>query len=185
LPDTRKHRGPHPEDTRLFAESMLPRLRAAVADLSWLLTRGYAQPSAVKIVGDRYELDARQRMAITRAACTDAAREARANKRITPDTLAGKTLLIDGYNVLTTIETALGTGVVFRGRDGCVRDIAGVHGTWRRVEETSIAIDRIGQTLSSLRVARARWLLDRPVSNSGRLPPTAQCSTAQRGGSIW
>ena len=38
VPDTRKHRGPHPEDARLFADAMLPRLRAAVADLSWLLT---------------------------------------------------------------------------------------------------------------------------------------------------
>src|SRR5439155_3863328 len=90
VPDTRKHRGPHPEDARLFADAMLPRLRAAVADLSWLLTRGYAQPSAVKIVGDRHALDARQRMAVTRAACTDAAREGRGAKRLDRDALAGQ-----------------------------------------------------------------------------------------------
>jgi hypothetical protein len=54
-------------------------------------------------------------------------------------------------------------------RDGTFRDIAGVHGTYRKVAETMPAVDLIGQTLARLRVAEARWLLDRPVSNSGRI----------------
>ena len=78
-------------------------------------------------------------------------------------------MVIDGYNLLTTIETALGGGVVLLGRDGCARDIAGVHGTWRRVAETEPALRKIGERLHQLGVARCRWLLDRPVSNSGRL----------------
>src|SRR5688500_10446127 len=53
MPDHRSHRGPHPEDAGLFAPAVHPTLRSAVADLSWLLTRGYADPSALKLVGDR------------------------------------------------------------------------------------------------------------------------------------
>ena len=63
MPDRRKHRGPHPEDARLFAPEVWPLLREATADLCWLLSRGYADKSALRLVGDRYELVARQRAA--------------------------------------------------------------------------------------------------------------------------
>ena len=45
--------------------------------------------------------------------------------------LAGSDLLIDGFNVLTTIEAALGGAVVLACRDETYRDIAGLHGTYR------------------------------------------------------
>ncbi len=69
MPDQRQHRGPHPEDTQLFAPEYWPRLREATRDLSWLLSRGYASPSALKLVGDRYSLNVRQRIAVARCAC--------------------------------------------------------------------------------------------------------------------
>src|SRR5204862_6604990 len=104
MPDKRTHRGPHPEDSELFRAEALPRLRAATADLSWLLSRGYALPGALQVVGNRYELEARQRQAVTRCACTNEARERRRTAEVTAEALAGATLLIDGYNVLTTVE---------------------------------------------------------------------------------
>ena len=52
-----------PDDQQLFAADNVPRLQEATRDLSWLLSRGYASPSALKIVGDRYLLDRRQRVA--------------------------------------------------------------------------------------------------------------------------
>ena len=48
-------------------------------------------------------------------------------------------LLIDGYNVLTTVESALAHGLLLIGRDGCMRDLASMHGSWRKVDETAIA----------------------------------------------
>jgi hypothetical protein len=171
MPDTRKHRGPHPDDARLFSAPAIPSLQSAVGDLSWLLSHGYAQPSALKLVGDRHRLDARQRMAVARAACTDEQLGQRRRKQL-PAAAAmvnQPLLLIDGYNVLTTIETALGGGVIFRCRDGCVRDISSVHGTWRKVAETIPALEHIGEALHAMSIARIRWLLDRPVSNSARL----------------
>ena len=65
MPDKRQHRGPHPHDTILFAPDAHPVLRQAAADLSWLFGRGYASVSAVKLVGDRYALNQRQRMAVS------------------------------------------------------------------------------------------------------------------------
>ncbi|HSG88818.1 MAG TPA: DUF434 domain-containing protein, partial [Pseudomonadales bacterium] len=74
MPDHRRHRGPHPDDARLFAPDTVGPLRTAVGDLSWLFSRGYAERSAVKVVGDRYRLRERQRIALRRSACSDAAR---------------------------------------------------------------------------------------------------------------
>ena len=68
MPDRRRHRGAHPRDRELFAPERIEDLRRAVGDLSWLLSRGYAPTSSLKIVGDRYDLAQRQRTAVARAA---------------------------------------------------------------------------------------------------------------------
>jgi hypothetical protein len=169
VPDKRQHRGPHPDDVCLFTSETLPLLRSAVSDLSWLLTRGYAPTSALKIVGDRYALRERQRVAVARCACSDEARDRWQRSQVELAALAGQCLFIDGYNVLTSIEAALAGGVILHPRDGAYRDMASVHGTWRKVQETVPAAELIGELLVELGAARAVWHLDRPVSNSGRL----------------
>lgn len=199
MPDTREHRGPHPDDRELFAPARLPRLREALADFSMLLTKGYAEKSSLKLVGDRFNLTQRQRLAVMRAACSDQQLESRQARQVPLEALANQSIAIDGYNLLITIEAALGGGLIFRGRDGCLRDLASIHGTYRKVEETIPAIQLIGGFFSEIGIAQTRgegvpplhrgpnpvptsaagahdtslpqvlWLLDSPVSNSGRL----------------
>lgn len=181
MPDHRRHRGAHPEDADLFAPARHPALRQAVADLSWLLSRGYADPSAQKVVGDRYGLTARQRTAVMRCACTDAALDGRRARELSREAIRGSPMLLDGYNVLTTVEAALGGGVILVARDGCVRDLASIHGTYRKVEETVPALELTGEVLADLGAGRATWYLDSPVSNSGRLKAMiAETAAARR-----
>ncbi len=182
VPDTRSHRGPHPQDADLFGPPQVPRLREATADLSWLLTRGYALTGALQVVGNRYALEQRQRKAVTRCACTDDARARRRSRETPPKAVAGATVLVDGYNVLTTVEAALGGAVILHARDGAYRDIAGVHGTYRHVEETLPALRLVGAVAAGvLRVARCVWYLDAPVSNSGRLRGTIEAMGRENG----
>ena len=169
MPDTRKHRGAHPEDKKLFTVEQQSKLVRAVHDFSWLLSRGYASPSALKLVCDRFALTDRQRLAVMRSACSDEELSKRIGKQVSPDAVSGSVLFIDGYNVITTIETAISGGVILRGRDTCLRDIAGVHGTYRKVEETIPSVQLIGKYLLQTGVKQCRWFLDKPVSNSGRL----------------
>ena len=169
MPDTRKHRGPHPEDRRLFADAALADLRAAVGDLSLLRTRGYSETASLKLVGDRFALDRRQRVAVMRAACSDQALAARTERLLAPDDLRGHPLRIDGYNLLITIEAALADGAVLHCRDGTFRDMASMHGTYRKVRETVPAIEMIGRWIAALAPSECLWYLDRSVSNSGRL----------------
>src|SRR5579872_6976160 len=106
------HRGAASEDPRLFAEAQLPVLRAAAADFCWLLDRDYAPNSALELVGNRFSLAARQRMAISRYSCSGADAERRHRRKIDLALIRDRELWIDGYNVLTLIESALSGGVV-------------------------------------------------------------------------
>jgi hypothetical protein len=169
VPDQRRHRGPHPDDARLFGPDALPALRTASAEFAWLLTRGYAHASSLKLVGDRHNLESRQRLAVSRSTCSDADVARRQQRNVAPQSLAGCQIELDGYNVLTTVEAALSGGVILLARDGAVRDMASMHGSYRKVEETQPALELIGRTLAGLGASGVLWLLDRPVSNSGRL----------------
>ncbi len=170
MPDSRKHRGAHPQDVELFQAAQWPKLRAAVHDLSWLLTRDYPPRGAVQLVGNRYELLERQRLAVLRSSCSDAALASRRARCVADADLAGQPIWLDAFNVIITIEAALSGGVVLAGRDGCLRDMASMHGSYRKVAETEPALRHLGRLLhEELQVGPCRWLLDRPVSNSGRL----------------
>jgi hypothetical protein len=123
----------------------------------------------LKLVGDRFGLTERQRMAVRRSACSDQARAQRSACEVNQADVAGGEIWVDGFNVLTTIEAWLGGGVVLLCRDGTYRDLAGIHGSYRKVAETLPAIELLARILGALRVRYVRWLFDRPVSNSGRI----------------
>jgi hypothetical protein len=180
-PDKRQHRGAHPADERLFAPDNLQRLRKAVAELSWLLGRGYAMKSALKLVGDRHDLTERQRLAVSRAACADAQQIERRACCQPVQSMTGKHLLIDGFNLIITVEAALGGGLLLLCRDECLRDLSSVHGSYRSVRETERAIDLIGEALASLGPASVEWFLDKPVSNSGRLAERIRDTAGAKG----
>ena len=169
MPDKRSHRGPHPEDGDIFAPEHWPQMRQAVSDLSWLLQRGYTVNSGLKLVGDRYQLLTRQRIAVMRCACSDKSLIRRKEHQLEAFDVRGQGVLIDGYNLLTTVEAALSGGVLILGRDGCLRDMASMHGSYRKVSETRHALELIGQMIERLGILTCWWYLDRPVSNSGRL----------------
>ncbi len=176
-----RHRGQHPQDARLFSEKYRPALRAATTDLSFLLTRGYAVQGALELVGNHYQLHQRQRKAVRGAACSDQSLAWRREHCVSQSNLPGQVLVVDAYNVLITAESLLSGGIVIRGRDGNLRDLAGVHGAWRKVEETVPALETLGQVMVSCGVREVQWLLDRPVSNSGRLRVLMQDLARERG----
>ncbi len=169
MPDTRTHRGQHPSDEKLFAADKIPVLRQAVADYSLLLTKGYAEKSSLKLVGDRFALTERQRLAVMRCACSDEQLAGRKGRELEMEAVAGQAIAVDGYNILITIEAAMSGGMIFVGRDECCRDLASIHGTYRKVTETIPAVELIGGFLQQIGTNQTLWLLDSPVSNSGRL----------------
>ena len=180
-PDIRKHRGAHPADRKLFGDDKLPALRTATGELSWLLTRDYTMKAALKLVGDRHLLTDRQRLAVSRASCSDQSKQRRAATQVGAEVVSGEELIVDGFNLIITVEAALSGGLLMLCRDGCIRDLASVHGSYRSVNETDSAILLIGNTLEDLRPKSVAWVLDRPISNSGRLAKRIRDAALEKG----
>jgi len=170
MPDRRRHRGPHPDDTTLFGHAdQVRRLTLAAGDLAWLLGRRYAPAAALTLVGNRYQLHQRQRRALAHAVAAPEVARQRCQRRLVPAELVGQRLQIDTLNQVITIEVALAGGLLLCGHDGAWRDLASVHGTYRTMQETPQALEAIGTYLVPFQLRQAVFLIDAAVSNSGRL----------------
>jgi hypothetical protein len=181
MPDKRAHRGPHPKDERLFAPGKLDELRRAGGDYGWLLSRGYSSKAALTLVGDRYQLLARQRMALLRGVVAEHTVATRNGKRLSAERANGRGIAVDGFNCLITVEVALSGGVLLLCLDGVYRDLASVHGTYRRVAETRIALALLTSALDRSRPASVTWYLDKPISNSAKLAGILRETFSTRG----
>ena len=164
-----KHRGKHPKDDYNFAIKWHPIFAAAASDLSFLLGRQYGEKSALALVGNRYKLNKRQQRALSLITCPSNKIVSRKQKALKPEALRGQEITIDGYNLLITIEAALSQGYILAGQDGTYRDIASVHSTYKKVDETIPALLLIDKALKDLAVKHVQWYFDAPVSNSGKL----------------
>lgn len=164
------HRGKHPKDEAIFANQHRPTLKLAVADLQWLLNQDYPLDASLKLVGDRYGLVARQRLAVGRAVASQPSLVLRQSRQISDQDLPHQTVAIDAFNLLLTLETMLSNGILLSCCDRTIRNMASMHGTYRAVQETQTAINIVYRWFQcQQKVAAVHWFIDQPVSNSGRL----------------
>lgn len=164
-----RNRGKAPNDDSLFNDKWQQIFYEAVKDMSYLLSREYGSKASVQIVGNKYRLNARQQKALLGMSASDVSVELRKNKEVFSDALRGKEVIIDGFNLLIILESAISGAYVFKGKDSAYRDVTSVHGGYKKVVQTEAAIVMIGKMLQELGVSKASWYLDAPISNSGRL----------------
>jgi hypothetical protein len=141
----------------------------ACEEYRYLLSKGYPDKAALKLVGDRHRLARVERNCLFRGIVDDETAENRRRKMVLPHETRGSSLGIDWYNVLITVETYLRGGVLFLADDGVTRDAAAVHGSWRRSSVTGPATDTIISALVRLEPGRIDVFLDSPVAFSGEL----------------
>jgi hypothetical protein len=85
------------------------------------------------------------------------------------ETLRGKALFIDGYNVLISMESLLGGKSVYLCDDGILRDVQGIFRGYRLSDLTAPALDAIFDLLASACPAVTEVILDKQISMSGQL----------------
>ena len=161
-------RGFVPSDKKEFSSESLVILRSAQRDIVFLLNRGYGAERSIRFVGDHYQLSSRQRMALFRAAASESSLRARLARQ-QKNSVRGETLHIDGFNIVIPLEIALSGGTLLLCMDGTVRDLAGLHGTYRLIDKTDEAINMIGHAIKKRGATAAVFYFDSPVSNAGRL----------------
>lgn len=162
-------RGYDNKDVKLFSPTEASKLRECMADAVYLVNRGYSIDSAIQFTASHYRCPSRQIQMLTRAICSDKSLERKQLRELKAEALKGETLYIDGFNTIITLEILFSGGTLFIGRDGCVRDIAGMRGNYRLIEETNKAIELIAKITSELEVGKVVFYLDSPISNSGNL----------------
>lgn len=165
-----RNRGKNTGDDTLFAsEKQINKLRSAVQDMQYLLTREYPEKAASELVGNRYRLKTRQIQALRGASASEVQIHNRKLKELEVSNLAGKTVYLDGFNVLILLESLLSEAYIFEGADGCFRDLSGVHGTYKRVNQTLRAVEAVAAFYHKNHIQKLVWIFDQPVSNSGRI----------------
>lgn len=162
-------RGKEDKDERFFSSKEIERLRHAQEEVVWLLNRNYPISNIIDFVGGRYQFSTRQRMAIRRASCSIKDLEVRRDKEISVSSLKGKTINIDAFNFIISLEVALSKGLLIKCMDGAIRDLAGLRGTYRLIDKTYDVLEILGKAFRSLELECVNFYIDAPVSNSGNL----------------
>ena len=165
-----RNRGKNTGDDALFGpEKQIEKLKSALQDMQYLLSRNYAEKASSDLVGNRYRLKTRQIQALRGASASENQIRNRKNKELGISDLKNKIIFLDGFNVLILLESLLSDAYVFEGTDGCLRDLSGVHGTYKRVNQTQTAIELVGSFFRKSQAEKLIWIFDKPVSNSGRI----------------
>lgn len=162
-------RGFVPTDSRDFGKQSLEQLRKAGEEIYFLLNRDYPIKNVITFVGNHYQLSDRQRTALSRIISPENSIRSRKDRELSEKDVSGKTLYIDGFNIIITLETAFSDSTLFRCMDGTIRDLAGLRGSYRLIDKTDIALVALADALTELEIKKAVFYLDAPVSNSGRL----------------
>ncbi|WP_146944502.1 DUF434 domain-containing protein [Chryseobacterium hagamense] len=165
-----RNRGKNTGDDELFGkEKQLDKLKSAVQDMHYLLSRNYPERPASELVGNHYRLKTRQIQAVRGAAASQSQIAGRASKEFQYQDLKDKVIHLDGFNVLILLESLLSGAYIFEGTDGCFRDLSGVHGTYKRVMQTQTSIELVAEFFRKSGAKELVWIFDKPVSNSGRI----------------
>ncbi|MFP9118998.1 DUF434 domain-containing protein [Flavobacterium sp. RNTU_13] len=167
---TKRNRGKTAEDDALFSnEKQINKLREALKDLNYLLTRGYTIKSSLALAAGRYKLRSRQLTALQGMACAEAEVLNRIEKQVAENHIAGKEIFLDGFNIIIVLESFFSGAYIFKGQDGCYRDISSVHGTYKRVLQTEQVLTTVGKLFLEAGAGKITWVFDKPVSNSGKM----------------
>jgi len=152
-----------------YIKSKLKDIQEPAEDFRYLLNRQYPRKAALELVGNRYGLTFDERHLLHRGIFSNSNSKSRRKKLIAIKDVRNKDLAIDGHNVLITIEAALSGRPLVLADDGFIRDISGLSGSFKKTEGTEEAVQLIIGVLKKWKPRHTLFLLDAPISMSGKL----------------
>jgi hypothetical protein len=142
----------------------------AVIDYKYLLNRGYSVKSSIQIVTARYQLNKLQYAVLYRCIHPDSEAYSIRGKIVSVKDVEEAYLLIDGYNVLITVDSGIVGEPVFIGDDMLLRDIRKSYRKFKYDNEVhSKLIDLILKYVVKLKPKHISIILDEQISYSGEL----------------
>ncbi|NVM27651.1 MAG: DUF434 domain-containing protein [Candidatus Helarchaeota archaeon] len=144
-------------------------LREAAIDLRYLLSRGYNRKSIIDLVGDKWNLNRDERHILYRAIFSLEEIKVRQWNEVQIEDIEGKTVAIDTYNILITIESFLKGLVIIQADDQYLRDISRVFNKYKQSPYTLQSIQMILTELQPHHPKEILFYLDKNISRSGEL----------------
>ncbi|MEM1619956.1 MAG: DUF434 domain-containing protein [Fervidicoccaceae archaeon] len=140
----------------------------AARDLYYLLNRGYPKKSSLQLVGSRYRLTKTELALLGRCVHEEEYNLSVARKLEVGS--SAKLLVVDVYNVLTSVSEYLEGGKLYLCTDLVIRDIASAEGRSRKTREALLrAASRLSEALGSTNVEALIFVLDERRSRSAEL----------------
>jgi hypothetical protein len=139
----------------------------AAEEYLWILSKGYPQGPALKLVGDKFMLSRDQRQILYRG--VSPGEQAAQRKEKLGEVRMGDRVLIDTYNVLFTVNNYLLGKPLFISNDGLLRDAGEMRGRIVNKPQFSRSVSLMLEVLQMWKGASFIHYLDEPVSFSGRL----------------
>ncbi|OEC88084.1 MULTISPECIES: DUF434 domain-containing protein [Methanobacterium] len=147
------------------------KLKRAAFDLRFLLNRGYRKKGALQFVANKYVLNKDERNYLARSIFSDLILKKRQEKIIDISKIKDVLLLVDGYNVLITVESLYHEDYdsIILCDDMVIRDLNAVFGKYKLNNATEMALNKILDLISSYGPSYTCFFFDSPVSFSGKL----------------
>ncbi|MBW1979636.1 MAG: DUF434 domain-containing protein [Deltaproteobacteria bacterium] len=145
------------------------KLRAAALDFLYLMDHGYPRKRSLELVGNRYNMPSSERHLLQRGIFSRQESQRRKSHLLQLRQLRRARLLVDGHNVLITVESALAGRTLVAATDGVIRDVAGLSHRYKPSALTAEAISCIIDILLQQPPLETLFFLDRPLSRSGEL----------------
>ncbi|CAB3287812.1 conserved protein of unknown function [Methanocaldococcus lauensis] len=143
-------------------------IEKAKEDFRYLINRGYKKDVALNFVANHYKLSKEDRLRIIRTTHTDEEIKITKSKLKRLSDIKGKTLYIDGFNVLIGLEALIKGNKVVLCDDNIYRDFEKVYGKYIINEYSIKAISLLLKILKEYDIKPIIYL-DAQVSKSGML----------------
>ncbi len=158
------------ESSPAFSEPALKeRLLKPARDIRSILRWGYPKFATIRFVADHSQLSAEERHILTRVIMPPDKVMTRIRKKITCNGIRDRDLLLDGYNVLLSVDSLLKNEPMWFCDDGYIRDTRYYFSKAKQAEDIEEALDAVLEFFSEAHPKSVTFLLDAQISRSGEL----------------
>ncbi len=156
-------------DPRLKGELLKEKLLKPARDIRSILRWGYPKFSTIRFVADHFQLSLEERHILTRVIMPPDRIVSRINKKVTCTGIKDRNLLLDGYNVLLSMDSLLKRETMWFCDDGYIRDTRYYFSKAKQAEDIEEALDTVFRFLSEAGPESVVFLFDAQISRSGEL----------------
>lgn len=162
-------RNPRENSIDFSIPSTREKLLKPARDIRSILRWGYPKFATIRFVADHAQLSVEERHILTRVIMPPEEVIFRIRKKVACKDIKDKHILLDGYNVLLSVDSILKKEPMWFCDDGYVRDTRYYFSKAKQAENIEKALDEVLKFLSENHPKSLTFLLDAQISRSGEL----------------